>query len=259
MNFSKGIAERRNMKDATGNLNIGLVLLSSDFRVVGMNPYARQIFGASVSQLGKTVFDYHRQEIHPRIDYLLKECCASGAYMPVAMIMDVLNKFLLVHISRVDMHGAYGENLFSMTFLDVTEQTGARRNPLNQLVQIDKFPVFFKNSFLILGTSSIYFIHSDGNYCIVFTADRSYYLLMTLKGILERYAGTNFMMVHKSYIVNLDHVQGIRRENGQSLVLFDREELPDVPVARRRIKDLKAVLGANDRSSKSKNRSSNNN
>lgn len=223
--------------------------MSSDFQVVGMNPYARQVLGSAVSELGKSVFAYHRQAIHPKIDLLLKECCTSGSYMPVAMIMDVLNKFLLVHLSRVDMHEAYGDNLFSMTFIDVTEQTGAKRNPQSHLVQIDKFPVFFKNSFLILGTSSIYFIRSDGNYCIVFTANRSYYLLMTLKSIIERYAGTNFLMVHKSYIVNLDYVRGIKRQNGQTIIVFDHKNIPSVPVARRRIKDLKAAMGILDRSS----------
>ena len=83
------------MQESKGNFNTGLVLLSSDFQVVGMNPYARQVLGSAVSELGKSVFAYHRQAIHPKIDLLLKECCTSGSYMPVAMIMDVLNKFLL--------------------------------------------------------------------------------------------------------------------------------------------------------------------
>lgn len=244
------------MQDVTGSLNIGLILLSADFRVVGMNPYAQKILGSTISELGQTVFAYHRQSIHPKIDLLLKQCCSGDTYMPVAMIIDVLNKFLLVHLNRVNMHEAYGETLFSMTFIDVTEQTGAQRDPQSQLVQVNRFPVFFGNSYLIIEPHTILFIQSDGNYCIVYTENQTYHLLMTLKSILDRYAGTNFLMVHKSYLVNLDHVRGIHRQNNRSRVVFHRENVPEVPVARRRIKTLKTALGIDDRLSISTDRSS---
>jgi DNA-binding LytR/AlgR family response regulator len=178
--------------------------------------------------------------------------------MPVAMIIDVLNKVLLVHLSRVNMHESYCEALFSMTFIDVTEQTGAKRHPQSQLTQIDRFPVFFGNSYLILETPAIYFIQSDGNYCIVHTENRTYHLLMTLKSILDRYAGTKFVMVHKSYLVNLDHVHGIQRQQNRTMVIFDSNHVPAVPVARRRIKALKAALGFDDRLSYPVYRSSKN-
>lgn len=247
------------MQDASGNLNIGVVLLSPEFRVVGMNPYAQKILGSTISELGQTIFAYHNKSIHPKIDLLLKQCCSSGSYMPVAMIIDVLNKFLLVHLSRVNMHESLGEKLFSMTFIDVTEQTGAKRHLGSQLTQIDRFPVFFGNSYQILETPAIYFIQSDGNYCIVHTEDQSFHLLMTLKSILDRYAGTNFVKVHKSYIVNLDHVLGMQRQQNRTTVIFDSDRIPDVPVARRRIKSLKAALGMEDRSSFPVDRSSKNN
>lgn len=237
------------MEKYHGQFNIGIVLLSSDFRVVGMNPYARKILGSAALDLGKTVFDYHKRTTHPKIDALLSECFNGEIFMPLAMIMDVLNKFLLVHLSRVDMQETFDSNFYSMSFIDVTEQTGARRNPVNQQMQIDKFPVFFKDSFLILGIASIYFIRSDGNYCVVFTPDQSYYLLLTLKSVLARYSGTNFAMVHKSFIVNLDHVRGVERKDGQTVVVFDRPDISDVPVARRRLRELKAAIGAPNRSS----------
>ena len=102
------------MQNVSDNLKIGLILLSSDFRVEGMNPHARKILGPTISEFGRTVFAYHKQSIQPKIDLLLKQCCSSGAYMPVAMIIDVLNKFLLVHLSRVDTHESYRETLFSI-------------------------------------------------------------------------------------------------------------------------------------------------
>jgi DNA-binding LytR/AlgR family response regulator len=81
---------------------------------------------------------------------------------------------------------------------------------------------------------------------------------MTLKSILDRYAGTNFVMVHKSYLVNLDHVHGMQRRKNRTTVIFDSDRVPVVPVARRRIKTLKAALGIGNRSSIPVDRLSNN-
>jgi DNA-binding LytR/AlgR family response regulator len=54
-------------------------------------------------------------------------------------------------------------------------------------------------------------------------------------------------MVHKSYLVNLDHVHGLQRKQNQTMVIFDSDRVPVVPVARRRIKTLKAALGIEGR------------
>jgi len=102
------------MQKVSDNLNIGLIQLSSDFRILSTNPNARKILGLIISESSQIVFAYFKQSIKPKNALLPKQCCSSGAYMPVAMAIDMLNKFLLVHPIRVNMHKSYGETLFSI-------------------------------------------------------------------------------------------------------------------------------------------------
>ncbi len=221
-------------------LNIGLVILSYDYRVVGMNAYAKRILGTAMPDLGNAVFKYHPRKSHQKIEALLQGAHACDAEMPAAMIIDVLNKVLMINVCKIEMEN---EPLIAMTFIDVTEQTGAKLNPDTGMVELKKFPVCDRGEFLFLDMSSIYFIRSDGNYCKVFTKSSSYYLHLSLKTILKRYVGSKFFRVHKSFIVNIEHIRKIHRNaKGQTFIIFDRENLPDIPVARRRVGDLKETL-----------------
>jgi DNA-binding LytR/AlgR family response regulator len=233
------------MKKSQDCFNIGLALLSADFRVIGMNKYAREVLGPSVKNLGKSVFFYHPRKSYPKIEYLMRKSCEPTPDMPVAMIIDVSNKVLMINLCRLDMSKGSTESFFAMTFIDVTEQTEAKMNPNSGMVELKKFPVCYKDSFLFLDASSIYFIRSDGNYCKIFAEKRSYYLHLTLKNILKRYAGLHLFRVHKCFIANLQHVQKIKRiEKGQSILFFNNENIPSIPVARRRIRALKKALAS---------------
>jgi hypothetical protein len=227
----------------TSCLNIGLVLLSPDYRVIGMNAYARKVLGPAMSDFGKKVFSYHPRKSHPKIDALLQKAGACDSEVPVAMIIDVLNKVLVINVCRIEMKESSAAPLYAMTFMDVTEQTGAKVNPHTGMVELKKFPVCDKRAFLFLDVSSIYFIRSEGNYCKISTEKNSYYLHLTLKNILRRFVGQKFLRVHKSFVVNTEHIRKIQPAGrGQTQIIFDREEIPAVPVARRRLKDLKKAL-----------------
>jgi len=224
-------------------LDIGLVLLSPDYRVIGMNAYARKILGPAISDMGKTVFQYHPRKSHPKIEAILQEAGVCDSEVPVAMIIDVLNKVLVINVCRIEIEESLKKPLFAMTFIDVTEQTGAEVNPNTGMIELNKFPVCDKGAFLFLEVSSIYFIKSEENYCRVFTERSSYYLHLTLKNILRRHTGQKFFRVHKSFVANLNHIHKIQRDDkGQTQIIFDREEIPAAPVARRRLKDLKKAL-----------------
>ncbi len=224
--------------------HIGVVLLSEDYRVVGMNAFARRTLGLKRSDLGRTVYDYHPPRSRQKIGALLAQSRDLRREVPVAMIIDVLSKVLMISVSRLETvepdQGAY----WVASFVDVTQQTGAQRDPHSGLVQIKKFPIYDRGSFFFLDTSEIYFFQSDGNYCKVRTSDGLHHIHATLKYILERHAGPEFFRVHKSFVANLEHVKEIRRDpRGQSFVVFDRRDIPPVPLARRRLGELRRALG----------------
>jgi DNA-binding LytR/AlgR family response regulator len=224
-------------------LNIGLLLLSADYRVIGMNATAHDTLRLSKAELGKSVLNYHAAKSQERVTSLLKQAHREHSGAPAAMIIDVLNKVLMISVSPLEMMDSSSETFLISAFLDVTAQTGAAVNPMSGKVELKKFPIYDRGNLLFLDSETIYFFAADKNYCRVVSEAGRYYIQLTLKEILQRYAGTSFARAHKSYVVNLRRVRGIKHEHGHYEIVFDSDRIQNVPVARRRLQDLKAALG----------------
>lgn len=219
--------------------------MTPDFDVVGMNTYAKNVLGGNAVELGKSVFAYHPRKSHGKLEEILDRSKGHEMTRPIVMVIDVLGKALMINVCRVDSGEAKGEHLYAMTFIDVTEQTGAEVNPLSGKVELSKFPISNKGSYSFIDPNSIYYIHSDGNYCIVRTQEKQDHVHLTLKSILTRYTGKLFFQVHKSYIVNLNYVDKLEKTgDGQTVITFDSPGMDSIPVAKRRVKELKKAMAA---------------
>jgi len=224
--------------------HLGVILLSDTYQVIGMNDFAGQVLGMDPEQLGKPVYRYHPPQSHEKIGALLGHARGARSEMPVAMIIDVLGKVLMISVSRLQMAPGREGSYLVANFVDVTEKTGAQVNPQSGLVQLERFPVYDKQGLIFLDTAAIYFCRAEGNYCTVQTRDQAYFIHDTLKNIQERYARASFFRVHKSFVANLQHVKGIGRSPaGLPQLIFDLPQIPSIPVARRRISGLKKALG----------------
>ena len=222
--------------------DIGHVLLSADYCVVGMNAFARRTFGLTRSELGKPVLQYHAPRSRGLVSDLLMQTLEEPSGAPVAMIIDVLSKVLMISVSKLDMTAPASAPFFIASFVDVSAQTGATVNPQSGLIELKKFPVYHKRDLLFLDARSIYYFAADKNYCRVFSSQGKYYMQLTLKQVLQRCTEPRFVMVHKSYVVNLENVSEIKRNRGRYSIAFDMKDIPHVPVARRRLNSLKAAL-----------------
>jgi len=230
------------MKSLMNCNEIGTVILSSNFQVIGINTYARQVLGSTVTELGKSVYQYHSKTSHPKISHILNHTKSECSEMPTAMFVDVLNKVLMINVSKIDMWEG-DSTQYAMNFIDVTEETGAEMNPDSGLMVLKNIPICYGGSFIFLKPNSIFFIKSDGNYCEIFTDDNSYFVHFTLKSIMKRCNTKYLFRVHKSYIINLERVKRIQKdEKGHAEILFDKESFPPVPIARRRMQELKDAL-----------------
>lgn len=89
----------------------------------------------------------------------------------------------------------------------------------------------------------IHFVHAEGDYSRVHTYDRSYLSTASL-GDLSRKLGPGFARVHRSYLVNLAKVSGIRRVAPDRLQLqLDDAARTELDVARRQARELRGRLG----------------
>lgn len=85
----------------------------------------------------------------------------------------------------------------------------------------------------------VLYVESMQNYCIIHTASRKLIAYITLTGLEEKLPKTNFLKVHKSYIVNLEKITAL---DGNDLFIGKAQ----IPVSRN-LKDdvMKRVMGDN--------------
>ncbi len=224
------------------DLDIGVVILSPDYRVIGINKYASNVLNLDISKIGKSVYKYHKKKSHSRISYILNEARKSKHDLPEAIIMNVLNRVLAVNVFKMKLKHSSLKSFFVMAFVDVNKEICAEISK-DKKIDIKKLSIFDSSSFVFLDLPSIYFIQCDGNYCKVYTENRLYYVRLALRDIQIRYTGHKLFRVHRSFLVNLDRVHKIRKDpEGNNIIDFEKKGVPSIPVARRRINDLKNAL-----------------
>jgi two-component system response regulator LytT len=95
---------------------------------------------------------------------------------------------------------------------------------------------------ILLDPDQIHYAQADGDYSRVFTYDRSYLCTSSL-GALEERLGPRFARIHRSYVVNLAKVAGVRRAAPDrfKLQLADAQKT-ELDVARRQSRQLRERL-----------------
>lgn len=68
----------------------------------------------------------------------------------------------------------------------------------------------------------ILYLESDNNYVTVHTTDKLHLVRTSLQNYMEHFDPKKFFRIHRSYVINLDHIQTINSEN----VIINNKELP---------------------------------
>lgn len=66
--------------------------------------------------------------------------------------------------------------------------------------------------------NEIFYIQGDGNYCSIHTDSRKYLVKLSLRKILEALPASEFMAIHKSFIVRLSKVDSVDISSGKLMV-----------------------------------------
>jgi DNA-binding LytR/AlgR family response regulator len=117
-----------------------------------------------------------------------------------------------------------------------------RERSLENAVPLEKVPVVAAGGTELLDFDQVYYVQADGDYSRVFTYDRSYLSTAPLRRLEEK-LGPRFARIHRSHLVNLAKVVGVRRSSPDRL----RLQLADaggteLDVARRHARELRDRL-----------------
>ena len=100
--------------------------------------------------------------------------------------------------------------------------SNSHKNSILPFVLSDCVFVKHHDKMLKISIRDIYYIEAERNYCRIFSKDREFLLVMTLKDIDEKLPVEHFIRVHRSFIVNLSHID----EVANSHVLVSRKVIP---------------------------------
>ncbi len=221
---------------------IGTILFSKDFKIVGINSIARKVLNFDKGYFGKDLKQLHPQKAQSKIGMIIKQLKSGHENVTVTMLVNVLGKVLLLNITKLEMTNK--DNIvFVMNFVDISSATGAEINEKTGMIEVKKIPVFYQNSIIYLNQSDIYFIKSEENYCHIYTKQKKYFVRSSLRDLTFNFTGTKLIRVHKRFIVNVELIKKLKlQRNRQALAFFYDDKVPPVIVARRKVKKLLELL-----------------
>jgi DNA-binding LytR/AlgR family response regulator len=90
---------------------------------------------------------------------------------------------------------------------------------------------------LSVNRNNLLYIESADNYVIVWYLNKGaltrFMLRNTMKAIEDRLAESNVFRCHRSYIVNFEQINVIRRQNDGIYVEFGIKDVPDIPISKK--------------------------
>ncbi len=118
-----------------------------------------------------------------------------------------------------------------------------RERTSENALPVEKIPVVSAGGTELLDFDQVHFVQADGDYSRVHTYDRTYLCTASLGEIEER-LGPRFARIHRSHLVNLGKVAGVRRAAPDRfrLQLADAAKT-ELDVARRQSRQLRERLG----------------
>lgn len=101
----------------------------------------------------------------------------------------------------------------------LTDDHGVSDHPF---ILSDRIFVRQREKMIKILVADILYIEADRNYCRIFTKTNEYLLCITLKTIEEKLNNRIFLRVHRSYIINLSHIDAVADDH----VIINQKAMP---------------------------------
>ncbi|MFH5229541.1 LytR/AlgR family response regulator transcription factor [Antrihabitans spumae] len=127
----------------------------------------------------------------------------------------------------------------------VAQRSRTAQEPTRATENTESIPVELGGMTTIVPRSSIGWVEAEGDYTRLHTANGSHIVRIPISSLETRWADAGFVRVHRSYLVSLPLVTGIRSQGtGYVVVVRANGSSPEaqLPVSRRHVKQLKDRL-----------------
>lgn len=228
------------------HMDVGLVLLDGDRRVVSVNAAAERMVGRSRPLLGASLHDLHPPGSRAKVELLL--AAAHDPDSPAAagsMMVALPSRTVVVKASAL----VQGGTTFVALMLFEVPKPGAVAEPPSDPVPASepapplvKLPITTRQGVVLLDPAAAVYVQANGHYTTVHTAEGAYFCSLSLSDLEARLDGRQFLRAHRGYIVNLRHARAIDRSDGRAAFVMAAPGSPRVPVSRGRIDQLKKLL-----------------
>lgn len=112
----------------------------------------------------------------------------------------------------------------------------------SQTEKTRRIPYERDNTIRFFTPNHIWAIQADGHYARVINHDGEHFCPWSLSKVEEVLACASFLRTHRSYLVNLDHVAGFKKDGDKGFCLFGTEKTTEVPVSRSQMGSVRKAL-----------------
>lgn len=118
------------------------------------------------------------------------------------------------------------------------------RSSESALPPVERIAVVTAGGTELLDFDQVHFVAADGDYSRVHTHDRSYLCTESIGELEQRLPATRFARIHRSHLVNLAKVSGVRRVGADRIrVQLSDARRTELDVARRQSRHVRELLG----------------
>lgn len=229
----------------------GMVWLDGDNRILAMNSFAMETFGAKPGELiGEEILQLHPESSRDKVKWLLEQSsCPAKSAPPMTMMINIPDRVLMIKVSK--MCGKDGVVGTCMVFYDLTDVSTRPDEPHDEVPgqetkrRLYKLPVYKDKQVLLVDLESVCCIKADGRYSTLYTESEDYFCNLAISELEHRLDERFFFRVHRSHMVNLRYAKAFEKIDEQCYLIIDHHDGMKVPISRNKVNDLKQVLGLN--------------
>lgn len=101
------------------------------------------------------------------------------------------------------------EHAIELTILRIQEEKKSEINELETFVMSDSIFIRSHDKMIKVNINDILYIEAERNYCKIHCKDKEHLIVSTLKDLEEKLNVKNLMRIHRSFIINMHHIDEI--------------------------------------------------